>query len=138
MSLTGRYRRPEPDDQVPLAAMSLLVAAAVVISRSSEDPVLSDALVGLLIVLVVAAFRGRTLPNRAGRAVFAMVLGLGLWLMLAGVLGPLRAHPPTGPWLAAVFEPLEARVPEAYRFALGWGILSIFSYPFTPGRRPRA
>jgi hypothetical protein len=68
-----------------LALLALLTSAVVVMTRGSDYFNLWDSMIGLIIVLVAAAYKHEVGVDRVYRAAFSLIVGAGLML----IVGPL-------------------------------------------------
>jgi hypothetical protein len=81
--LTTSHDRPQRQS---LALLALLTSAVVAVTRGSDFFSLWDSMLGLIIVLVAAAYRHEVGPDRTYRAAFALIVGTGMMFIVGPFL----------------------------------------------------
>lgn len=69
-----------------LALLALLTSAVVTVTGGNEFFSLWDSMLGLIIVLVAAAYRHEVGPDRIYRAAFALIVGTGMMFIVGPFL----------------------------------------------------
>ena len=129
MSLQSR-RPPSKDPSPALAVLGLIVAALVTIFQTPGVPTYSDAVFGLLFLLIAQSYRFAIPVGLAPQLAFALVRGGAAWLLLAGLIYGLRDEPLLNSHLAPVYDFVAGHIPERLWFPVGWLALTGLALPF--------